>query len=93
MLLVYPKYASSLLLRRRLQCVGFSELRDINNALVSHMQRCGDTPNSSGIKCRRTDNKKTNKTSKKVRLDISARGFWVSGQKAFFDVKGIRMKR
>ena len=57
------------------------------------MQRCGDTPNSSGIKCRRTDNKKTNKTSKKVRLDISARGFWVSGQKAFFDVKGIRMKR
>ena len=81
-----------MLLPRRLQCVGFSELRDIDNTLVSHMQRCGDTPIPSGIKCRRTDNKKNNKTSKKERLDISARDFWVSGYKAFFDVKGIRMK-
>lgn len=78
---------------KRLQCVGFTELKDMDNTLVSHMQRRGDTPIPSGIICRRTDNKKTNKTTKKVRLDVSARDFWVSAQKAFFDVKGIRIKR
>ena len=31
--------------------------------------------------------RKTVKTSDEVRLDICARSFWVSGQKAFFDVK------
>eukprot|EP00111_Clytia_hemisphaerica_P012755 TCONS_00037531-protein len=30
---------------------------------------------------------KSANTSREARLDVSARGFWVTGQKAFFDVR------
>ena len=65
-----------------------SEVRDLTTTLLSDV--CKDIelePSLFTLNGQQHTMRKTAKTNDEVRLDICARSFWVSGQKAFFDVR------
>ena len=71
-----------------------NELRDITATLL--LDLCKDVelePSLLTLNEEEQTMRKTAKTNEEIRLDIWARSFWVSGQKAFFHVRVCRSKR
>ena len=65
-----------------------NEVRDITAKLLSDV--CKDVelePSLLTLNGEQHTMRKTAKTNDEVRLDICARSFWVSGQRAFFDIR------
>ena len=65
-----------------------NEVRDITATLLSDV--CKDVelePSLLTLNGEQPTMRKTAKTNDEVRLDICARSFWVSGQRAFFDIR------
>ena len=65
-----------------------NEVRDVTATLLSEV--CKDVELDPSLLILNGEEQNMSKTAKKndeVRLDICARSFWVSGQKAFFDVR------
>ena len=65
-----------------------NEVRDITATLLSDL--CKDVeiePSLLTLNGEQHTMRKTAKTNDEVRLDICARSFWVSGERAFFDVR------
>ena len=71
-----------------------NEVRDITATLLSDV--CKDVelePSLLTLNGEQQMMRKTAKTNDEVRVDICARSFWVSGQRAFFDVRVLKRVR
>ena len=71
-----------------------NEVRDITATLLSDV--CKDVelePSLLPLNGQQQTMRKTAKTNDEVRVDICARSFWVSGQRAFFDVRVLKRVR